>query len=374
MRVLLVVSIAASLLMVGVGMIVALLPGRVIALSGSIQEVGFLASAFALSYLLAQMPIGYLADRLGVKPFLVFGYILAVLSGIVFYFSSTPESIYLGRLIQGVGEAPIWALGPALLSLAYPHAKGKVIGIYNASIHIGLTIGPLLGIYIFLSNDGSAPFLLFTALCLSGALLVFFFLPQTTIPNIELVGKAPTLSEFLGLLRNREPFITLLGILTYGAGYGICISVLPATLALDKGFTSVSNGIYFALFYVSISISQLIVGPLSDLHGRLIYMLIGLLLTALGFSFFPLLTYPWIYVPLIILSLGLGIFCVSSMAFLNECVPPSLKSTISASYYLAWGLGYFLGPLAIGGFGGGYVIFAALILLEAITLFIIMRT
>jgi len=374
MRVLLVVSIAATLLMIGVGMIVALLPDRIIDLSGSIQDVGFLASAFALSYLLAQMPIGYLADRLGAKPFLVFGYMLAGVSGVAFYFSSTPESIYLGRFIQGAGEAPVWALGPALLSLAYPHAKGKVIGIYNASIHIGLTIGPLLGIYLFLNNNSGAPFLLFTALCLSGGFLVLFFLPRTTGTAIKLVGKAPTIAEFIGLMKNRMPVITLVGILIYGAGYGICISVLPATLALSKGFDNVSNGIYFALFYVSISIAQLIIGPLSDRHGRLVYMFSGLILAAAGFSSFSQFTYPWIYAPLIVTSIGLGVFCVSSMAFLNECVPPSLKSTISASYYLAWGLGYFLGPLVVGGFSGGYLILTALILFEAIAIFIVMRS
>ncbi len=374
MRVLLVVSIAASMLMIGVGMIVALLPERVINLSGSIRDVGFLASAFALSYLLAQMPIGYLADRLGAKPFLVFGYMLAAVSGVAFYYAGTPEAIYLGRFIQGAGEAPIWALGPALLSLAYPHAKGKVIGIYNASIHIGLTIGPLLGIYLFLSNDGGEPFLLFAALCLSGGILILFFLPRMTVAAIEVVGKAPTIAEFIGLMKSRKSVITLVGILIYGAGYGICISVLPATLALDKGFDSVTIGYYFALFYVSISIAQLIVGPLSDRHGRLIYMQSGIALSALGFSSFSLFTYPWIYAPLTVTSIGLGVFCVSSMAFLNECVPASLKSTISASYYLAWGVGYFSGPLVVGGFGGGYLFIAALMFFEATIIFVAMRS
>ena len=47
-RVLFVVSLAASLLMVGVGMIVARLPQRVLDFSGSLQNVGYMASAFAL--------------------------------------------------------------------------------------------------------------------------------------------------------------------------------------------------------------------------------------------------------------------------------------------------------------------------------------
>ena len=54
---------------------------------------------------------------------------------------------------------------------------------------------------------------------------------------------------------------------------------------------------------------------------------------------------------LAITSIGLGVFCVSSMAYLNECVPDSSKGAVSGSYYFAWGLGYFAGPLAIGHLG-----------------------
>ncbi len=374
-RFLFVVSFAASLLMVGVGMIVALLPMRVLNLSGSVQDVGYLASAFALSYLLVQMPVGYLADRLGAKPFLVCGYLLCCVSGMVFCFADTPWLFFLGRLIQGAGEAPIWALGPALLSLAYPHAKGRVIGIYNASIHLGLTLGPLLGILLAANAGGRLPFLLFAGLCFSAGLVVLRLLPKMPLPAMHIVGQMPKVKDVFRLLKAREPLVTLAGIVMFGAGYGICISVLPATLALAKDFDHVSTGVYFALFYVSISVAQVIIGPLSDKHGRHGYMIGGLVLTALGLGSFGAFAYPAVYMPLTVASIGLGVFCVSSMAYLNECVPRSLKATISAGYYLAWGLGYFLGPLALGvvgeliSFEVGYLLLAATMLLQALVVF-----
>ena len=356
--------------MVGVGMVVALLPERVLGLSGSLRDVGFLAAAFALSYLLMQMPLGYLADRLGAKPFLVLGYLLAAVSGIVFYFSSSPETVFLGRLIQGAGEAPIWALGPAILSLAYPRAKGKAIGIYNAAIHAGLAVGPLVGIHLILHGDAGLPYLAFVALCLSGGLLVLFFLPRTIAPSVPVGTPTPAIGELRGLIKNREPALTLLGILLFGAGYGVCISVLPAMLALDKGFDSVSNGVYFILFYVSIGAAQVVVGPLSDRYGRPRYMAAGLVLGAAGLASFESLSHPWIYAPLTVASIGLGVFGVSSIAHLNDCVSASLKATVSASYYLAWGLGYFLGPLVVGGMtdGYGYALLAGLMAMEAFIL------
>jgi MFS family permease len=375
-RILIVVSLAASLLMVGVGMIVALLPQRVLDLSGSLQDVGYVASFFALSYLMLQLPLGNLADRFGAKPFLVLGYALCCISGLVFFYAGSSESIFLGRFIQGAGEAPVWALGPALLCLAYPHAKGKVIGIYNASIHTGLTIGPLLGIFLFPTGEGNIPFLLFTALCFSGGMAILLFLPRRRSTAKPVVGQTPALREVVKLLRVRGPLVTLSGILLYGAAYGIFVSVLPAFLALSKGFDNLSIGVFFALFYVAISVAQLIVGPLSDRYGRQPFMIAGLAMAALGLGLFAPFPQPWIYLPLMLASFGLGVFCVSSLAYLNECVPESLKATISGSYYLAWGLGYFLGPLMVGQLGetldpqAGYYLLALLMAVQTGVLFL----
>jgi MFS family permease len=289
----------------------------------------------------------------------------------VFFQAQSSEAIFLGRFIQGAGEAPVWALGPALLSLAYPHAKGKVIGIYNASIHTGLTIGPLLGILLFPTGTGNLPFLLFAALCFSGGVTVLLFLPRAPATSRPVVGQTPTLREMLWLLRFRGPLTTLAGVVLYGAGYGVFIYVLPANLTLSKGFDNLSIGVFFALFYVAISLAQLIVGPLSDRHGRHAYMISGFTMAAIGFASFAPFPHPWAYFPLTLASFGLGVFCVSSMAYLNECVPESLGATISGSYYLSWGLGYFLGPLAVGWLGGmghpqaGYYLLALLIAAQA---------
>ena len=263
-RCLIVVSLAASLLMIGVGMIVALLPQRVLALSGSMQEVGHLASVFALSYLMLQLPIGRLADRFGAKPFLLLGYALCCLSGLVFSQAQSVEPLLLGRAIQGAGEAPIWALGPALLALAYPKAKGRAIGIYNAAIHAGLTLGPLTGILLFPTAEGSGPFLVFAVLCLAGGFLVLLALPALPDKPKRLLGRTPKLRDLVRLLKAGDRLAVLCGILLYGAGYGLFVSVLPASLVLSKGFDAASTGLFFALFYLAISLSQLVVGPLSD--------------------------------------------------------------------------------------------------------------
>ena len=363
-RSLLVVCLAAFLLMIGVGMIVAILPQRMLVFSGSLRDVGLIASVFAVSYVLVLLPIGALADRFGAKTFLVIGYAFCCAAGLVFAFAGSSVAILLGRLIQGVGEAPVWALGPALLSLMYAEAKGRAIGIYNAAIHGGLTAGPMLGILLFPTGEGSGPFLVFAGLCFAAGATVLVFLPRTPRHAGRAIGSVPSWRHLVRLLTTSGPIIALVGILLYGAGYGVVISVLPASLILHRAFDNQDVGVFFVVFYLWISVAQLIVGPLSDRHGRHRFMAAGLAFAALGFGVLPWAPHPWVYGPFMLASIGLGTFCVASMAYLSETVDVSLRATVSGGYYVAWGIGYFLGPLVVGtvgaavGWQAGYLLLA----------------
>lgn len=342
-------SLSASLLMVGVGMIVALLPQRVFAATGSLESVGLIASTFALAYLLAQLPIGILADRFGVKLFLVFGYFTCGLAGLVFVSAETAPMIYAGRVVQGLGEAPIWALGPMLLSLAYPDAKGRAIGIYNAAIHGGLTLGPLVGLLVAKSEISALPFMIFAGLCFIAGALVLLFLRDMPRPTRDRTSGQPV-RKFIAVIRQRKVVILLGGVFLYGASYGVFVSVLPISLSQSHGFSETAIAVFFVVFYAAISLAQVIAGPLSDRIGRRGFMVWGLLLAALGIGAMAWFANGWVFVPISIASIGLGVFCVTSIAELNGCVSDDLKGAISGSYYLFWALGYVLGPLLMGRF------------------------
>ena len=365
-----ILSLSATLLMIGVGMIVALLPQQVHAMTGSLESVGLVASVFAFAYLLAQLPISALSDRLGAKRFLVIGYLLCAVSGVVFFFTETAGGIFLGRAIQGIGEAPIWALGPAILSLAYPSTKGRVIGTYNAAIHIGLTAGPLLGLLIAPNGQGNLPFLIFALLCLFAGLGVLFFLKPVAVP---LNQSRLNFSQFIRLLRQRQTLILLLGVLLYGAGYGVFLTVLPVSLASTHGFGATDISLVFVVFYAAISLSQVIAGTLSDQFGRKGFLIWGMVMAAAGLVAFPLFFGLFAYIPLGFASIGLGMFCVASIAELNEEAPDTLKGAISGSYYFFWSAGYVLGPLSIGAISSnaplfGFGTLATLLGIQAIAL------
>lgn len=370
---------AVFFMMLGVGMIVALLPQRIIAMNGSVSAVGYLTAAFAIPYILLQVPYGTLSDKWGYKYFLLWGYLLCSLTGMLYYYSRNVNLVFLGRFFQGMGESPIWALAPALLSLHYPTAKGKMMGIYNASIHLGLTLGPVLGILFSRVWQGNEPFLFYALVCLLGGTIV-----QVTVknPHAHMTTAIQKISyNNVGtLVANRERLVVLNGILLYGASYGIFLTVIPVFLIKIKGFGQTFTGLVFTLFYIAISVSQLCTGPLSDKMGRKLFMIYGLSLAAISLALFSRYNQPWISLLLFLASLGLGGFSLSSMALLNESVSDSLKGTISGAYYLFWGLGYFSGPLIISkiteliGFQTSFSLFSGVLIGETILLAVTVKS
>ncbi len=337
------------LLMLGIGLITPILPGKVYSLSQSTVQVGILAAAFACSYVLVQIPMGILADRYGYKPFIVLGYILCGIAGILYLIAGSTTTLFIGRIIQGVGEAPLWALAPALLSIINGKRKGKVIGRYNASIHLGLTIGSLIG---FISLE----FVTEKQICSAYLLLCFIAALWTTLqvhttsPVYTEKEEEPLNDRQVQLRFLREPGIlaVLMGISLYGIGYGVFMTIIPTYMASFEFSHHNVGGLVFIVFYVGITLAQFIGGPLADHKGRRLPMLAGLSLFSIGMLFFFRTSFVSSLLFLSISSFGLGLFLAGSIAFLNDQADTSSKGFISGLFYFFWGSGYFFGPLVLG--------------------------
>ncbi|MFH1135541.1 MAG: MFS transporter [Pseudomonadota bacterium] len=371
------INLSVFLLMIGVGLIVALLPRRIMDLSSSVSAVGFLAGAYAIPNVLLQIPLGRLSDRIGFKAFIVGGYGLCGLAGLLYFCAEAPGMYFLGRFVQGLAEVPILALAPALLSLQYAREKGRMMGLYNASLHCGLTLGGLLSIAVADQAQGGGPFLMFAALSLGGGLITALFV-QDHMPDPA--AAAAVRPGTWALPANRANLVVLAGIALYGAGYGIFITIVPAFLIGSAAAATWLVGVYFTLYYVAASLAQFFAGAWSDRKGRKTVMVFGLLPAAAGLATFHGCRSTTATLALLTLAgLGLGAFCVASLAFLNDRAGPGQKGAVSGAYFFVWGMGYFVGPLLLGRAGSslglpwGFTLFAGLIALELVAILLWVR-
>ncbi len=372
---LILLSVAVFLLMTGDGIVLALLPKAVITLTGSSAAVWYLAAVYALAQVLTQLSVGMLAGRWSFKPVILLGYVASTLAGLLFYCAKDMDLILAGRILQGIGEAPLLSLAPTLLSMRYTADKGKAIGVYNAAIYLGLTLGPLFRVVVLKDWPDHYLLLLYAIFCFTSTLIVGYCLKSPT-DNLHTTGEAIIPGNCLLLIKNPQIAAVLGGITLYGAGFGLFMTVIPAFLLTIKDYSQAGINIFFSCFYVSISLAQLSIGYLSDWLGRQFFMVTGMLTAAAGIAaavYFHSITLTWI---LCIASFGLGAYYLASMAFLAEIVPPGDKGPIMGIFYLFWGIGMFGGPMLLSGYiqitdyQSGFQIFSAFIILQTTLLII----
>ncbi len=164
-------------------------------------------------------------------------------------------------------------------------------------------------------------------------------------------------NKLSAIIRDPKIYCMLPGIVVYGIGYGIYLTIIPTFLIKNGQLSQNSVGWLFIGFYIGISFAQLAGGYIADTKGRFLPMITGLLLFSLGQILFPLCSISMAIGFLTIASFGLGLFFIGSMAALNDYVGNDSKGIISGIFYLFWGSGYFMGPLVLGYAGeqGWYV-------------------
>ena len=88
-----------------------------------------------------------MAARVGVRPTVLLGLALMVLSSIAVAFARSIVLLDLARFVQGVGGAASWAGAMAWLAGAAPREKrGQMIGSAMGAAIAGALLGPVIGV------------------------------------------------------------------------------------------------------------------------------------------------------------------------------------------------------------------------------------
>jgi sugar phosphate permease len=146
----------------------------------SLVTMGFVFSAFQLSYALFQIPGGWLGDRFGPR---------RALSGIVTWWSLftaataatwSAGSLIVCRFIFGMGEAGAFPNATRSLSRwMLPSERGFAQGITHAGARLGSAITPPIVVAIMAVWGWRAPFLIFALLGLAWAAAWFWYYRDT---------------------------------------------------------------------------------------------------------------------------------------------------------------------------------------------------
>lgn len=242
---------------------------------------GVLQAMFPAGALLAGIPGGIAAARLGVKPTVLIGLSLLALTTVAFGLADSVWALYLARFLQGVSSAFSWTGALTWLVVAAPAGRrGQLIGSAFGAAIAGALFGPVLGAVAAFTGTGPA-----FGTVAGLALVLAGFAAATPAPAPQ---RQQPLSALVNALRYNRTIQTgvwlcLLPALCFGT-----LSVLAPLRLSDLGWGAAAIG---AIYLVSAAFEAAwapVLGRLSDRYGRM-----PPLLGALAASALVALLLPW---------------------------------------------------------------------------------
>lgn len=149
--------------------------------------IGLLASIQFLAYSSLQIPIGILSDRYGPNFFLITGTLLSGLGTLIYSAATNVLVLFLGRLLDGMGDAAIWINLVLILSQWFKAREFVgLLGLAGMSGSFGFLAATVpFSAWISLSGWRIPFFVTGIILCLSAILLYFVLIrkPKQMVKN-----------------------------------------------------------------------------------------------------------------------------------------------------------------------------------------------
>jgi multidrug resistance protein len=333
----------------GVGIVVPLLPVYAHDLGASGLYIGLIFGAFSLSRTFFLPFFGRLSDKKGRKPFIVPGLFAYALISVAFIYSQDVTTLIIIRFFHGVASAMLMPVIQAYVGDITPNGReGFTMGLFNMSLFLGLSLGPLIGGLIKDQLNLQASFICMGLLALLGFVLCLLLLPPTKSERVIGIHKDPM--PWSGLLFDRS----LAGLFIFRFAYVVCIGIIWGFIPVyaDSEF-SLSSSAIGILIMLGVFISGSIhvpMGYLADWLNKKLLVVTGALIVG-----YAILSFEWannyhdMVLATIIFGLGGGI---SMPALMAMAVLKGSKSNAMGSVMALMTVAHSLGMLTGALLGG----------------------
>lgn len=377
----------------------------------NINTLQWIIDAYALAFAVLLLSAGSLSDLLGARRIFQLGLGIFGIASVGCGFAINAESLIAFRVLQGVGAATMIPSSLAILNQAFAHdpaKRSRAIGFWTAAGSAAIAAGPIVGGLIIEISNWRFIFFVNAPLCVAGILLslrlpvqskqqvrksfdvagqlawtlfitvliaviiewprrgfhdpliyggvLFSIMALPVFLMIEKKVGAPMLPLHLFHSANFNVLL-LLGAVLNGAYYGT-IFILSLYLQGVLHYPSFTAGMAFLPLTVGFVISNVLCGRIINRYGIRVPVLTGLLLFAIGFAglFLVQATTPYwqLFMPFLIIPLGMGLAVPAMTTGILSSVDKSLSGTASAALNTvrqasgAIGVALF-GAMAVGG-------------------------
>jgi MFS family permease len=323
------------------GVLIYALPLYAVGPVGSDERgAGIAFGAFTLTALVLRPFAGRLVDRVGRRPLLVGGALLAGVSALGFLAADTIVSVTVVRLVSGVAEAAFLVATFALVAdIAPPTRTGEALSYNSLALYLGIALGPLVGEWVVGVHGFRGAWWAAAILAVGGGLLA---LGLTEPPRDDAPGPGPPSTGFIHRPTLAPSVGFLAGLLV--AGGFLAFAVLRGD---ELGMTYPSV-LLFAYGGAVIGV-RLLLPRAADRHPPLRVLALALAVTATGGAAAAAAPNGAALVgAAALVGTGVALLTPAFFAAVFAGVPRSQRGAASGTATMAIDLGLGIGPIIAG--------------------------
>jgi len=332
--------------------------------------IGALGSAWALTYGIAQLPSGYLLDRIGPKFLVGAAMIVWSLCQAAGGLASSYFLLMLSRIGLGATEAPCFPSATRSVSDWFATKdRGTPSGVYTSGAYIGPTLAPPILTGLMLAFDWRVMFIVMGLAGIAGAGVWFLVYrdPRTQVlqPQDEeylranRTGKSSvTLRQWTSLFRFRAMWVLMLGAFCTGYITWMYQTWLPAYLEMQQHISIAKTGFLASVPLLCAFFGALCGGWLSDRlvrggMGLIASRRLPLVLGLLGSAAFTGLAAVATSAAMAVACISVSMFCMQfgitcKWILVTAVTPQAYTASAASNQNFAGFLGGTLSPILTG--------------------------
>ena len=250
----------------------------------SARELGLTLSSFFITFALAQLVVGPLADRYGRKKLILVGLSIFIVGTVVGGLAGSLETLIIGRVIQALGVCAAAVLARAIArDLFDGETLARALSLTMIATAAAPGFSPLVGSVLTTTLGWRAIFILVGLAAFAVAIFYTATLGETHPTERRAPVSIPgVIVAYFRLAVNGQFILPALSVSLLMSGLFASFGAAPAILIKGTGLSSLQVGFYFAATVFVVFGAGMAAPPLARRYGAQIITSAGILTALLG--------------------------------------------------------------------------------------------
>jgi DHA1 family multidrug resistance protein-like MFS transporter len=369
------IYVPSFFIFVGMSIVSPILPLYAESFNVSYTLVSLAISSYAFGRFLSDIPSGWLSDRWGRRPLMIWGTLILTAMAFLNAGATTFVEFLAYRTIQGVGSSMWMTSRTTLLAdILRPEERGRIMGYFQTFQLLGSSAGPVIGGYVATLWGLNSTFYFYGFLGLVSLVITYLWIHEpegVTRRRHEISFNWPTARR---LLSNKS--YSLAGLATFTLFFmrtGIRSTMIPLYADSELGLNETDIGAVIAYSTIMNLILAVPMGHAIDYYGRKPAIVKSLVVTMFAALAFPYTTdYFTLSLAAVLLGIGTSGAGQATLALATDATIDEPRGISMGMYRLFGDIGFVVGPIILGviadnmGLRAPFLFTAALLLVSTI--------